>query len=40
MMNWFVEWFRFVFLDTAVGVVGALTLYVFAKLILDSRRHK
>ena len=26
---------RIVFLDTAIGVVGALTVYVFFKLFLD-----
>ncbi len=36
-VEWLIETFSFVFLDTAVGVVGAVTIYVFAKLALESR---
>ena len=37
-LSWFVDAFSFAFLDTAVGVVGFVTLYVFAKLVLESRK--
>ena len=37
-VEWLIETFRFYFLDTAVGVVGAITLYIFAKLALESRK--
>ena len=38
IVDWIVDSFSFVFLDTAVGVVGSVTLYVFAKLVQESRR--
>lgn len=37
-ISWFVDAFSFAFLDTTVGVVGSVTLYVFAKLVLESRK--
>jgi hypothetical protein len=35
--NWLIEGFKFYFLKTAIGVVGAVTLYVFAKMYQESR---
>ena len=36
-VDWLVETVSFAFLDTAVGVVGAITAYVFVKLFQESR---
>ncbi len=35
--NWLEEGFMFYFLETAIGVVGVVTVYVFAKMYQESR---
>ena len=37
--NWLIDGFKFYFLETAIGVVGIITVYVFTKLALESRRN-
>jgi hypothetical protein len=37
-LSWLIDGFKFYFLETAVGVVGLVTLIVFLKLGLESRK--
>ena len=39
-VEWIVEVLRFAFLDTAFGVVGLLTAYVFIKIALGIIRDR
>ena len=36
-LNWLIDGFKFYFLETAIGVVGFVTLFVFAKMFQESR---
>ncbi len=35
--NWLIDGLKFYFFETAIGVVGVVTLYVFVKQFLESR---
>jgi hypothetical protein len=38
--SWLIDGFKFYFLETAAGVVGIVTLYVFVKLGLEYRNAR